>query len=187
MKTKTPGQTGSSLGSHVVQIIAAVLGALAGAFGNHYLALAQAPQATEAGTRTLYGLARNTLQIATLEQVSSDLLDHIRQLEQQAKAVEVNLKRLDAPAGEISSQADFWLRPDKGVTLGGTTTFGVQGTNSAQSLVVVLNGYKRRLSVGSRVDFQTQDNRKCFMNYIGKAPEGELYGFKINCQSQKPG
>lgn len=166
--------------SIVVPLLAALISGIGGAYAASQFSLMNAPARTKADTSNLLGLVRETIEIANAKQAPPEISDHLKQIEQQARAVEAGIALLQRPAGVASGQADFWLRRNSAVTLGKTISFGVNNEANG-TLLVSVNGIARNLPAGGRVDFKTDTGKKCFATYTGKSPDGSLYGFKTEC------
>ncbi len=171
----------STIVSIVIPLLAAVISGVGGAYAANRFALMMAPEKTRAESNTLLGLVRETIEISATKQLPPEVIERLKQLEQQAKAVEANVTLLQHPAGVASGQADFWLRKNNGVILGRTTSFGVTGETGAGELYIVVNGSSRGMAAGGRVDFKTDTGKDCFVTYTNRSPDGPLYGFKIAC------
>lgn len=164
-----------------VPIVAALLIGVGGAYAKYQFDLWSAPEKTQAQTDTLLGLVKETLDIANSKKVSSDVINRLKKLEIQARAIVANIVLLQKPKGQFSSQADFWLEKDNATILGGTTSFGVNQEYSNGQIHLTVNGKRKNMSAGGRYDFKSKDGQPCFITYIGKFSENNLYGFKIEC------
>lgn len=162
-------------------IIAAIITAVGGAYANRYLAKQSAPEQTIAGTNTLIGVARELIDIAKSQNLPSEFVQRLDQIQEQARAIEASTELLQKPAGVVSSQADFWIRPDSGATLGETTSFGVTYRHNDGRIDVVVNNKIETKEPGGRVDFKTNRGESCFATYIGTSPDNKLFGFKVHC------
>jgi hypothetical protein len=174
----------SSLVTIVVPIVSALLIAVGGAYAKYRFDLWNVPEKTKAQTNTLLGLTKETLKIANSKQVPSDVIERLKRLELQARAIGANITLLQKPEGQFSSQADFWLGKDNAGILGGTTSFGVNEEYSDGQIYLTVNGKGQYMPAGGRYDFKTKDSQSCFITYIGKFSESNLYGFKIECGVQ---
>ena len=168
----------------IVPIVSALLIGVGGAYAKYSFDLWRAPEKTKAQTNTLLGLTKETLEIAKSKQVPSDVIERLKEIEMQARAIGVNITLLQKPKGQFSSQADFWLGKNNAVILGGTTSFGVNDEASDGQLYLTVNGKRQYMRAGGRVNFETKDSQACFITYIGKFSGTNLYGFKIECNVQ---
>jgi hypothetical protein len=185
--SQTVNVPGASKASHTISIVipllAASISAIGGAYAQNQFAHMRAPERTQAGTNTLIGLSQETLELAKARQTSTEVIDRIRQIEEQARAVEASAALLQRPAGVVSGTADFWLPKNGGVTLGRTTSFGVQTEYGNGTLAVIANGNGQTMPSGGRINFKSDAGKNCFVTYVGKAPGSSLYGFKTECGS----
>ena len=165
----------------VVPVLAAVLAAVAGAYAKARFDLWAAPEQTAAGTRTLLGQAAEARELATARKAPPELIDKLVRIEQQARAVEANVALLQKPKGQLSSQADFWLRRNTAVVLGNTTSFGVTSEYGNGALYLTVNGGGANMNAGGRYNYKDAGGKACFVTYVGKAADAELYGFKLEC------
>lgn len=167
----------------VVPIVAALLIGVGGAYAKYRFDLWNAPEKTQAQTNTLLGLVKEILEVGNSKQLPADVTERLKKLERQARAIGANVEVLQKPKGQFSSQADFWLWKNTAGTLGGTTSFGVNNEGSSGVLYVTVNGVRKKMLAGDRIDYKTVDGQTCFVSYIGKFSEASQYGFKIECGS----
>lgn len=183
--TQTVNVPGASKASHTISIVipllAASISAIGGAYAQNQFAHMRAPERTQAGTSTLIGLSQETLELAKARQTPADVIERIKQIEEQARAVEASAALLQRPGGVASGTADFWLPKNGGVTLGRTLSFGMQGEYGNGTLSIVANGNGQTMPSGGRVNFKSDTGKNCFVTYVGKAPATSLYGFKTEC------
>lgn len=158
-----------------------IIAAIVGAYANRYLALKMAPENTAHETLTLVGELKNLNELATSKKVDPDVLKVINQLEDKARAVEVNLSLLEKQAGVSSNQANLWLRMNNGAILGRTTSFGVTGEYANGVLIIRVNEKQQFMPAGGKVNFKTEQGKECFITYTGKSTDGKLYGFRTEC------
>lgn len=164
-----------------IPLVVALLAALGGAYAHYRLALWHAPDRTLAETRTLLGMAKETIELADAQALSPDLMDRLRRIERQTRAIEANLALWQGADRQVNLQADFWLWEQGAATLGGTTSFALNQARADGSLALTVNGAALTLSPGERIHFNDRDDLPCAVTYSGKPPGADLHGFQIVC------
>lgn len=103
----------------LIPVIVALVSAVGGGYIKQQFDLSTAPEKTKAETQTLLGLAKEIESLATANQVSAEVIDKVKQLAVQARAIEVTASHLQGPRGSITQDVDFWLRQNTTAILGG--------------------------------------------------------------------
>jgi hypothetical protein len=160
----------------------ALAAATTGAYLKHKFDLYDAPEKTIVGTQTLLGLSQNLVAQATQERASPGLIANLKQLDEQARAVEAASALLDNGGKKYSQKVDFWLRPGAGgIRLGGTTSLGIHRADpDGNNLVINVDNVPRNLLAGGYVGFK-KDGQQCAATLVAKSPDA-LYGFNVDCQ-----
>lgn len=165
----------------LIPLVVALLAALGGAYAQYRFDVWHAPDRTLAETRTLLGMAKDTIEMANAQAVSLDIMDRLRHIERQARAIEANLALLQGADRQADIQADFWLWEQGAATLGGTTSLALNQARADGSLALTVNGAAMTLSPGGRIHFNDRDDLPCAATYSGKPPGADLHGFQIVC------
>ncbi|EGW23147.1 hypothetical protein [Methylobacter tundripaludum] len=173
----------SSSGTSIfISIIIPIVAAVSGAYATYNFNLLNAPEKTVIGSNTLLGQVKDLQKIVMSFNPSPEISKRLVEIEQQAQAIQANVSRLQRSDGLASGEVDFWLDANSAVMLGNTTPFSVT-SGTSNSITYELDGKAGGvyLPPAGKLEFKTDTGKNCFLNYMGKSPKAEIYGFKIIC------
>lgn len=165
-----------------ISIVIPIIAAVSGAYATYKFNLLNAPEKTVIGSNTLLGQVKDLQKIVTSLNPSPEISKRLVEIEQQAQAIQANVSRLQKSDVLVSGEVDFWLDANVAVMLGNTTPFSVISGNSSW-ITYELDGKAGGvyLPPAGKLEFKTDKGNNCFLNYMGKSPKADIYGFKIIC------
>jgi hypothetical protein len=173
----------SKMSGIVVPLLAAVISGVGGAYATHQLALMRADETSRNGTETLLGIAKGAIEVAQANKASPELLQKLETLASQAQSVQASLQATHQPPGTASLQADFWLSVGHGAKLPKEGTVGLNKVVGPGDIWISFNDGGGRIPSGKKLEYKGNDGTKCYLVYVGAAPDEKLHGFKTWCGS----
>lgn len=168
----------------LVPVVVGLITAIAGAFAKYRFDLARAPEHTVANTKTLVAMSDEVLALATQKAIAPEMLAKLKEIADQARAVEAAAALIAGNSHGGAQRVDFWLRPGGGgIRLGDTTSFGVRSIQVNGELYVSVNNSPINLPSGGVIKYEFQE-KKCYATYVSRSPDETLVGFNVSCVAQ---